>query len=199
MLKLNELKNLKSLINTSIAKGVEIVHSYLDYMVVGAGVGGLRLPDMFVTLFFFVVLLVLLRKFAWGPLMNMMEQRENYVANEIEAAENSRAAAEKAAAEATAQLNQVRQEAQKMIEDAKNAGIKQEQDIITSAREEADRIKKLAQADIQNEKEQAILALQAQVASLSVLVASKVIEKEIDAQDQAQFINDYIKEVGEER
>lgn len=178
---------------------MEIVHSYLDYMVVGAGVGGLRLPDMFVTLFFFVVLLVLLRKFAWGPLMNMMEQRENYVANEIEAAENSRAAAEKAAAEATAQLNQVRQEAQKMIEDAKNAGIKQEQDIITSAREEADRIKKLAQADIQNEKEQAILALQAQVASLSVLVASKVIEKEIDAQDQAQFINDYIKEVGEER
>ncbi|MHA6250682.1 F0F1 ATP synthase subunit B [Oceanobacillus sp. CAU 1775] len=175
------------------------MHSYFDFMVVGATVGGLRLGDMFVTLFFFVVLLALLRKFAWGPLMNMMETRENYVANEIEAAEKSRAEAEKAAAEATTQLNQVRQEAQKMIEDAKNAGIRQEQDIIASAREEADRIKKMAQADIQNEKEQAINALQAQVASLSVLVASKVIEKEIDAADQAQFINDYIKEVGEER
>nr|WP_285853840.1 F0F1 ATP synthase subunit B [Oceanobacillus luteolus] len=166
---------------------------------VGAAVGGLRIGDMIVQLIFFLILLALLRKFAWGPLMNMMEQRENYVASEIEAAEKSRAEAEKSAQEAAAQLNNVRQEAQKIIEDAKTAGIKQEQDIIASAREEAERIKKQAQADIQNEKDQAIQALQAQVASLSVLVASKVIEKEINEQDQAAFINDYIKEVGEER
>ena len=168
-------------------------------MTVGASVGGLRVGDMFVTLFFFLVLLVLLKKFAWGPLMDMMEKRENYVANEIEEAERSRAEAEKSAASAAEQLNQVRQEAQKIIEDAKVAGVKQEQDIIESARLEAERIKKQAQADIQNEKEQAIQALQAQVASLSVLVASKVIEKEINAQDQEKFINEYIKEVGEER
>lgn len=175
------------------------MHSYIDVLSVGAAVGGLRVGDMLVQLFFFLVLLALLKKFAWGPLMGMMEKRENYVANEIEAAEKSRAEAEKSAKEAAAQLNQVRQEAQKIIEDAKNAGVKQEQDIIESARKEADRIKLQAQADIQNEKEQAIQALQAQVASLSVLVASKVIEKEINEQDQAQFINDYIKEVGEER
>lgn len=168
-------------------------------MTVGASVGGLRVGDMLVTLFFFLVLLVLLKKFAWGPLMDMMEKRENYVANEIEEAERSRAEAEKSAASAAEQLNQVRQEAQKIIEDAKVAGVKQEQDIIESARLEAERIKKQAQADIQNEKEQAIQALQAQVASLSVLVASKVIEKEINAQDQEKFINEYIKEVGEER
>lgn len=175
------------------------MHSYVDFMIVGAGVGGLQLGDMFVTLFFFVVLLALLKKFAWGPLMNMMEKREQYVANEIEEAEKSRAEAEKSAKDAAAQLNQVRQEAQQIIEDAKVAGVKQEQDIIESARLEAERIKKQAQADIQNEKEQAIQALQAQVASLSVLVASKVIEKEINAQDQEQFIDQYIKEVGEER
>jgi len=180
-------------------KGVKSVHSYVDFMIVGAGVGGLQLGDMFATLFFFLVLLVLLKKFAWGPLMNMMEKREQYVTNEIEEAEKSRAEAEKSAKDATAQLNQVRQEAQQMIEDAKAAGVKQEKDIIESARIEAERIKKQAQADIQNEKEQAIQALQEQVASLSVLVASKVIEKEISAQDQAQFIDQYIKEVGEER
>ncbi|WP_405097514.1 F0F1 ATP synthase subunit B [Oceanobacillus sp. FSL H7-0719] len=175
------------------------MHSYINFMTVGASVGGLRVGDMLVTLFFFLVLLVLLKKFAWGPLMDMMEKRENYVANEIEEAERSRAEAEKSAASAAEQLNQVRQEAQKIIEDAKVAGVKQEQDIIESARLEAERIKKQAQADIQNEKEQAIQALQAQVASLSVLVASKVIEKEINAQDQEKFINEYIKEVGEER
>ncbi|MGM8211408.1 F0F1 ATP synthase subunit B [Virgibacillus sp. W0430] len=153
---------------------------------------------MLVQLLFFVVLLILVRKYAWGPVMDMMKKREDYVAGEIEAAEKSRAEAEKASKEAVEQLKQTKQEAQKMIEDAKNAGVRQEQDIIQSARLEADRIKKAAQEEIENEKEKAIQALQDKVASLSVLIASKVIEKEISAQDQDKLINEYIKEVGEE-
>nr|WP_155669807.1 F0F1 ATP synthase subunit B [Ornithinibacillus caprae] len=154
---------------------------------------------MLTQLFFFIVLLFLVGKFAWGPVMNMMQKREEYVANEIESAEKSRAEAEKAAKEATEQLKQTKQEAQKIIEDAKNAGVKQERDIIESARLEATRIKEAAQEEIQNEKEKALQALQDQVASLSVLIASKVIEKELNEQDQEKLINDYIKEVGEER
>ncbi|RKQ34401.1 F0F1 ATP synthase subunit B [Oceanobacillus halophilus] len=154
---------------------------------------------MLTQLFFFIVLLTLIKKFAWGPVMNMMQKREEYVANEIESAEQSRKEAESAAKKAQAELNQVKQEAQKMFEDAKNAGAKQEQDIIDTARKEAERIKQQAQAEIQNEKEQALQALQDQVASLSVLIASKVIEKEINEQDQEKLINDYLKEVGEER
>lgn len=168
-------------------------------MTIGASIGGLRVGDMLVQLFFFLVLLMLLKKFAWGPLMDKMQEREDYVAGEIESAEKSRLEAEKASTDAATQLNQVKQDAQKMIEDAKTAGIKQEQDIVESARKEADRIIQAAQADIQNEKEQALQALQDKVASLSVLIASKVIEKEISEKDQEQLINDYIKEVGEER
>ncbi len=63
------------------------MHSYIDLLTVGASVGGLRWPDMLVQLFFFIVLLALVKKFAWGPLMNKMEEREQYVANEIEEAE----------------------------------------------------------------------------------------------------------------
>ncbi|AXI10626.1 ATP synthase F0 subunit B [Oceanobacillus zhaokaii] len=174
------------------------MHSYVGLLTLGA-VGGFRLGDMAAQLFFFLLLLWLLKKFAWGPLMNTMQKREEYVASEIESAEKNRLEAEAASKQAAEQLNQVRQEAQKMIEDAKNAGLKQEQDIIEAARLEASRIKEQAQKDIQNEKEQAIQALQAQVASLSVLIASKVIEKEITAGDQEKLINEYIKEVGEER
>ncbi|MEK3906191.1 F0F1 ATP synthase subunit B [Oceanobacillus sp. FSL W7-1309] len=175
------------------------MHSYIDFMTIGASVGGLRVGDMLVQLAFFIILLALLKKFAWGPLMNKMQEREEYVAGEIEAAEKSRLEAEKASKDAAAQLNQVREEAQKLIEDAKAAGAKQEQDIVEAARKEADRLILAAQADIQNEKEKALQALQDKVASLSVLIASKVIEKEISAQDQEKLINDYIKEVGEER
>ena len=161
--------------------------------------GGFHLLDMIVMLFFFIVLVALVGKFAWGPVMDMMKKREDHVANEIDTAERNRAEAEKANAEAVERLTQTKQEAQQIIEDAKVAGTKQEEDIIASARQEAERIKVQAQEEIQNEKDKALQALQDKVASLSVLIASKVIEKEISAQDQDQLIEEYIKEVGEEQ
>lgn len=174
------------------------MHINTDFLVLGL-LGGIRIIDLVATVVFFLILVVVLKKIAWGPLMKVMEERENFVAEEIEAAELSRKDAAVALEDATAQLKQTRQEAEDIIEKAKNAGVKQEQDIIASARLEANRIKQAAQEDIRNEKENALQALQDQVASLSVLIASKVIEKEINAQDQDRLIADYIKEVGEER
>ena len=161
--------------------------------------GGFHVLDMVVMLFFFILLVYLVSKFAWGPIVNMMQKREEYVANEIEVAEKSRKEAEEASKEAIERLRQTKQEAQQIIEDAKNAGIKQEQEIIEAAKKEAERIKIAAQEEIQNERDKALQALQDKVASLSVLIASKVIEKEISAQDQDKLIDEYIKEVGEEQ
>src|SRR5699024_6183570 len=110
--------------------------------------GGLRVGDMLVQLFFFIVLILLVRKYAWGPVVDMMKKREDYIAGEIEAAEKSRAEAEKASEEAAARLKQTKQEAQQIIEDAKNAGLNQEKDIVASAEKEADRIKEAAQEEI---------------------------------------------------
>ncbi|MEN1967683.1 F0F1 ATP synthase subunit B [Lentibacillus sp. N15] len=175
------------------------MQAFTGVSTINAAIGGLHVGDMIVQLVAFIILLLLLRKFAWKPLMNIMQQREEYVVSEIEAAEKSRTEAERAQEEAQAQLKQTKQEAQAIIEDAKKLGIRQEQDIIDTAKQEAERIKQAAQEEIQNEKEKAIQALQDKVASLSVLIASKVIEKEISASDQEKLIEDYIKEVGEER
>lgn len=68
-----------------------------------------------------------------------------------------------------------------------------------AAREESERLKEAARTEIVKEKEQAVAALREQVASLSVMIASKVIEKELDEQAQDQLIQDYLKEVGESR
>lgn len=175
------------------------MQAFTGFSTLHAAIGGLQVGDMLVQLFFFIVLLILVKKYAWGPILGIMQKREEFVANEIEIAEQNRAEAERASETAAEQLRQTKEEAQKIIEDAKNIGVKQEQDIIESARKEADRIKISAQEDIQNEKERAIQALQDKVASLSVLIATKVIEKEINAKDQEKLINDYILEVGEER
>lgn len=167
-------------------------------LILGAGVGGLNVGDIIFSLLSFTILLILLKKFAWGPLMNKMEERENYIANELDVAEKNRHSAEKSVLEANERLKQTRQEAQVIIEDAKKAGTEQEQQILKAAEDAAERIKQSAQAEIKQEKENAIQALQEQVASLSVQIASKVIEKEINAQDQEKLISDYMKEIGEE-
>jgi F-type H+-transporting ATPase subunit b len=175
------------------------VQLFASELVIQAAIGGFRGGDMLFALVSFAALLWLLKKYAWGPLMNKMEERENYIANEIDTAERNRVEAEKAAKEANEQLSATRKEAQQIIENAKKAGQEQEQAIIQAAEAAAVRLKKSAEEDIAREKEKAIEALQAQVATLSVQIATKVIEKEINAQDQEQLISDYIKEVGEER
>ncbi|HHI3608768.1 TPA: F0F1 ATP synthase subunit B [Bacillus anthracis] len=150
------------------------------------------------TLFIFLLLLVMLRKFAWGPLMGIMKEREEHVANEIDAAERNNAEAKKLVEEQREMLKQSRVEAQELIERAKKQAVDQKDVIVAAAKEEAESIKASAVQEIQREKEQAIAALQEQVASLSVQIASKVIEKELK-EDQVKLIRDYIKEVGEAR
>ncbi|SEA69504.1 F-type H+-transporting ATPase subunit b [Thalassobacillus cyri] len=174
------------------------MQAYTGWLMVGAE-GGLMIGDMLAQLFFFLVLLALLAKFAWGPLMNIMKEREEHIANEIDTAEKSREEAARMQREASEELKKTRQEAQAIIDDAKKTAGQQERAIMESAREEAERMKLAARQEIEQEKEKAVQALKDQVASLSVLVASKVIEKELSEQDQQQLINDYIKEVGEER
>ena len=77
------------------------------------------------TLFIFLLLLVMLRKFAWGPLMGIMKEREEHVTNEIDAAERSNAEAKKLVEEQREMLKQSRVEAQELIERAKKQAVDQ--------------------------------------------------------------------------
>ncbi|MEH7074370.1 F0F1 ATP synthase subunit B [Neobacillus drentensis] len=163
------------------------------------GGGHINTGDIFFQLIVFLILLALLKKFAWGPLMGIMKQREEHIGNEIGAAEKSRLEAEKILQEQRNLLKEARNDAQSLIESAKKQGDIQREEIIALARTEADRIKDAAKLEIEQQKEKAVAAIREQVASLSVMIASKVIEKEITAADQDQLINEYIKEAGEER
>ncbi|ARI76078.1 F0F1 ATP synthase subunit B [Halobacillus mangrovi] len=174
------------------------MQTFTNTLVLGAG-GGLNVGDMLVQLVLFIVLLALLKKFAWGPFMKMMKEREDYISNEIDTAEKSREEAHRMQREASEELKKTRQDAQKIIEDARKTAAQQEQSIIESARSEADRMKDSAKQEIVQEKEKAIQSLKDQVASMSVMIASKVIEKELSQKDQDQLIQQYIDEAGEKR
>lgn len=109
------------------------------------------------TLFIFLLLLVMLRKFAWGPLMGIMKEREEHVTNEIDAAERSNAEAKKLVEEQREMLKQSRVEAQELIERAKKQAVDQKDVIVAAAKEEAESIKASAVQEIQREKSKQLL------------------------------------------
>lgn len=168
-------------------------------LVLGAGGLDFNGGDILFQIAAFLVLLWLLKIYALKPLLNVMKQREDHIASEITSAEKRNAEAKLMIEEQQELLKKARAESQSLIENAKKLGEQQKTEIIQAARNESERLKESAKQEIVKEREQAVSALREQVASLSVLVASKVIEKELDEQAQEQLIQDYLKEIGESR
>lgn len=156
----------------------------------------LTLVDPLFAIVTFTILLLLLRKFAWGPMMNMMQEREEKVANDIDAAENNRLESEKYLEQQKLEIDRAREEAQSIIESAKKTGEQQGRDIVEQSRRESEQVKENALAQIQSEKEQAVAELREQVATLSVMIATKIIEKELDEAEQEKLIEEYLQEAG---
>ncbi|EPD51635.1 F0F1 ATP synthase subunit B [Paenisporosarcina sp. FSL H8-0542] len=174
---------------------------FLDYLVLNAttehAVKALNTGDIFATLIVFILLMVLLKKFAWGPLMGVMKQREELIVSEIEAAEKSRQESHQLLEEQRALLKEARTEAQAIVENAKQQGDAQREEIITTARAEAGRLKESAVREIETEKEKAIAAVREEVVSLSVLAASKVLGKQISEEDNRALIEETIAKAGD--
>ncbi|NGP44734.1 F0F1 ATP synthase subunit B [Bacillaceae bacterium SIJ1] len=161
--------------------------------------GGIQIGDILAQLLIFLGLMLLLKKLAFGKLIQVMRDREDHIAGQIDSAEKSRKDAEQFLSKQQQALEESRHEAQQIIENAKKMGEDRQNDIIKAAQEEANRLRNDAVREIQNEREQALVSLREQVASLSVMVASKVIEKELSEADQQKFIEEYLKEAGDQR
>jgi F-type H+-transporting ATPase subunit b len=150
----------------------------------------------FIQLAAFLILFLLLKRYAFGPLLGIMEQRKELIQGQLDNAENSRNQAAQHLEEQKQALQQARKEAYDIIEQAKATSSKQADDIIVTAKTEASRLKDDAVKDIESEKNKAIAALRGEVGGMSVKIASKIIEKQIDEKSQEQLVSQYLKEVG---
>jgi len=158
---------------------------------------GIPYGDIIFQLLIFVILLALLRKYALGPVMGIMKQREDHIANQLDSAEKSNAEAMKLVEDQKKELVAARKEAQELLEKARKQADVQRDQIVAAAKAEAENMKENAMREITREKELAIQSVQQQVASLSVLIASKVLEKEVKTEDQSAIFDQYLKEVGD--
>ncbi|SIS50461.1 ATP synthase F0 subcomplex B subunit [Kroppenstedtia eburnea] len=144
-----------------------------------------------------LILMFLLKRYALGPVMKVMNERSEHIEQQITTAEQNRAEAEKLVAEQKEALSQARQEAKDLLERARAQKEREAEEIIRDARERAERMISEAKSEIVSEKEQAIQELRDEVGTLSVMLASKMIEKEIKAKDQSALVKKYLNQVGE--
>jgi len=148
------------------------------------------------TIIAFLVLLWLLNKYAFGPLFGVMEKRRQLIQEQMNAAANNREQAEASMAEQKAALDEARKEAYSIIEQARATSSKQAEEIVSTAKNEAARLKDDALKDIESEKNKAISALRTEVGGISVQIASKIIEKQVDEKANKEIVDKYLKEVG---
>lgn len=149
------------------------------------------------TIVIFGLLLYLVTKLGFKPAMGILERRQQNIANAIEEAERNRQESLKLLEEQKQLLQQAREEASLIVERARQQSQKEAESIIQEAREQAERILSDAKADIEQQKNKAIQELRDNVATLSVLLASRIIEKEVDAQQQQETIEQFLSQVGD--
>jgi len=133
----------------------------------------------------FIIVLLLLKKMAWGPIVASLKEREEGIANALNEAERARAEMVKLQAGNEDLLRQARDERDQILKDAKLVAEKIRSEASAKTQAETDRMITAARAEIENQKKAAIAELKNSVATLSIDIADKLVrEKLTDAEKQ---------------
>ena len=146
-------------------------------------------PDLAIaTLIIFVVLLVVLQKFAWGPILEGLAKRENGIADDIKAAAARREEAEKMLNEYQSQLERAGAEVRAMLDGAKREAESMKQSILEEAGKAAAAEKDRATTEILAAKDAAITEIAGESVNIAFRVASGALQREVKPEDHQQLI-----------
>ena len=143
----------------------------------------------------FIGLLFLLRKYAWGPILSAVNERETSIKDALASAEAARSEMETLQSDNQRILKEARADKEALLKEARSTRA----ELINSAKEEAqleaEKILTQAQEAIQNEKRAAISELKEQVGSIAMDIAEKVLQKELESKDkQVELINQLLQD-----
>ena len=155
-------------------------------------------PDLGVlalTILNFALLVFLLTKFAWKPIIGALEKREEQVRTDKETAEKARIDAVALRAELDEKLAHISEEAAQKMAQAVKMGETQKDQLLVQAKAQAESLINQAREQITAEKDKALKEVQSQIAQLSILAASRVIEQEISPASSARAVEEVLREV----
>ena len=153
-------------------------------------------PGLFIwTIVTFLILVFLLRRFAWGPLMGALDRRQQTIAAAVDDARKTREELERVQRDSTQVLNDARREAEAIVVRARSDAERFREDLRTKAAAEAATITRNAERQIQQETARAIGQLRQEAIDLSVAIASKLLRRTVTREDNERLIQDVIEKL----
>lgn len=144
-----------------------------------------------------VILFLALRHFLFQPVQKILAERQTAVDQSIKDAEDAKARAEAAENEYTEKLAAAKEESAAMLRNATRKAQQRSDEIVAKAKEEAAGIMQQNRDELERERLRAENELRSELSGLAVMVAEKVVEREINPEDHARLIDEFIDSVGD--
>jgi F-type H+-transporting ATPase subunit b len=156
-------------------------------------------PDIgtiFWMLLMFIIVMLILKKFAWKPILNALRNREQSIEESLRSADKAKKEMEKLQADNERIIAEARKERDKMLKETKSTGEKILEAAKNKASEESKKIIQSARVQIENEKDAAISDIRKQVAELSVDIAEKILQEKLkDDKAQQELMEKLLKDI----
>ena len=145
-----------------------------------------------------LIMFLILKKFLFGPVQVIFAKRQEQVDKLYGDAETDRAAAKDMKQEYEARLATAREEADGLVRNAVVTAQRKGDAIVSEASLQASRMKQKAEEEISMERKQMLMDVRSEISDIAVSIASKVVEREIQKEDHETFVDEFIRNVGEE-
>lgn len=153
-------------------------------------------PGLYIwSIVIFLVLAFLLMKFAWKPLLELLEKRENNIRKSLLDAEKARDELVNVKEDTEKLLSQARNESQAIVAAGKKTAERMKDEIVEKAQSKSDALLVDAKKQIEIEKDRAIADVKAEVVNLSIAVAKKLIRKNLTKEDNLKLINESLSSI----
>lgn len=162
----------------------------------GPGLFDVNLGLSLWTVVIFLALLFMLRRFAWGPILGMVEERENRIRSALDESAAAQAQARQLLEEHKAQLADARRQAGEIVAEGKAAGDRVRKDIEEKARSEAQHIIESARREISRERDLAIADLRKESVDLALAAAAKLMGEKMDDSQDRDMVMKYLDDLG---
>ena len=143
----------------------------------------------------FLMLMAILYKFAFPAMTKMLDERGAKIQGQMEQAETERQQAEQLRRQYEEQLADARSQGNTLVEEARAQAERVRADVLAKAEEEAQQIRERARADVEAERGRIVQDLRGQVATLSVELAGKIVQRELNPDQHRQLVDQYINEL----
>lgn len=169
-------------------------------MLLYSGEGGGSLLDVnpgliFWTVVTFVLLLLILKKMAWKPILNSLSERENFIKESVERAETAKKEAEILLEENKKNLAEAEQEAQKVIAQGREYAENLKTQIVEESKLEAKKLIDGATIEIERKNQEAFNSLKGDIASIAIEAAEKILRDNLDKEKQEKIVNEFIQDL----